>query len=81
VEVAPPGARTAIALAPPMDASAIGVTTGISFRTEDIDSDHEALKARGVDVDPEVVRMGAPVPPMFFFRDSDGNTLHVAEER
>ena len=80
VEVAPPGARTAIALATPMG-GAIGVMTGISFRTEDAGADHAELKARGVDVDPEVVRMGDPVPPMFFFRDPDGNTLHVAEER
>jgi hypothetical protein len=28
-----------------------------------------------VDVDDEVSRMGGPVPPMFWFRDPEGNTL------
>lgn len=78
VEVVPPGATTAIALAPPMDHGP-GMPTGISFRTTDADAAHADLKAHGVDVDPEVMRMGGPVPPMFFFRDPDGNILHVAE--
>jgi predicted enzyme related to lactoylglutathione lyase len=47
------------------------------FATEDIDADHAALQARGVDVDAEVMRMGDPVPPMFFFRDQDGNRLLI----
>ena len=34
---------------------------------------------RGVDVDAEVMRMGGPVPPMFFFRDQDGNRLLIVE--
>ena len=45
--------------------------------SEDIDADHATLKAAGVDVDPEVVIMGAPVPPMFWFRDPDGNSLLI----
>jgi hypothetical protein len=32
-----------------------------------------------VDVDAEVMRMGDPVPPMFFFRDQDGNGLMIVE--
>lgn len=80
IEVAPPGGGTAIAMSPPMG-TAVGVPTGISFRTTDIDSDHAALRERGVDVDPEVARGPEPVPPMFFFRDQDGNVLHVAQER
>jgi hypothetical protein len=32
-----------------------------------------------VDADPEVMRMGDPVPPMFFFRDQDGNTLFIVQ--
>jgi hypothetical protein len=31
------------------------------------------------DVDAEVARMGDPVPPMFWFRDRDGNILMVVE--
>jgi hypothetical protein len=30
-------------------------------------------------VDAEVARMGEPVPPMFWFRDPDNNTLMVVE--
>ena len=51
----------------------------MAFTTEDIDADHASLKASGVDVDEEVMRMGAPVPPMFFFRDGDGNTLLIVQ--
>ncbi|MEA2181600.1 MAG: hypothetical protein QOF69_785, partial [Solirubrobacteraceae bacterium] len=38
------------------------------------------LQSRGVDVDAEVARMGEPVPPMFWFRDPDGNTLLIVEQ-
>jgi hypothetical protein len=30
-------------------------------------------------VDAEVARMGGPVPPMFWFRDPDGNSPLVVE--
>jgi hypothetical protein len=30
-------------------------------------------------VDDEVSRMGDPVPPLFWLRDPDGNTLMVVE--
>ena len=33
----------------------------------------------GVDVDAEVSRMGDPVPPIFWLRDPEGNTLMVVE--
>ncbi len=29
----------------------------------------------------EVVRLGGPVPPFFFLRDPDGNTLQVVEDK
>jgi hypothetical protein len=32
-----------------------------------------------VDVDDEVMRMGDPVPPMFWFRDPDANVLMIVE--
>jgi len=38
------------------------------------------MKSLGIDVDPEIMRMGGPVPPMFWFRDADGNTLLVVEQ-
>jgi hypothetical protein len=37
------------------------------------------MQAQGVDVDAEVMRMGEPVPPMYFFRDPDGNKFMVVE--
>jgi catechol 2,3-dioxygenase-like lactoylglutathione lyase family enzyme len=82
VEVAPADAVTTIAIVPPPPGRAIGkVETGIALHTDDVDADHADMKARGVDVDPEVSRMGDPVPPMFWFRDQDGNTLMVVESR
>ena len=80
VEVAPADAVTTIAIVPPPPGKPTGnVETGIALNTDDIDADHADLKARGVDVDPEVSRMGDPVPPMFWFRDLDGNSLLVVE--
>lgn len=80
VEVAPADAVTTIAIVPPPPDKPTGnVETGIALQTNDIDADHADMKAAGVDVDPEVSRMGAPVPPMFWFRDPDGNTLLVVE--
>jgi hypothetical protein len=32
-----------------------------------------------VDVDEEVSRMGGPVPPMFWFRDQDANSLLLVQ--
>ena len=77
VEVYPPSGTTGIALAPPRPGDATAVQTGITLTTDDIDATHAELRSRGVDVDAEVSRMGDPVPPMFWFRDPDGNTLMV----
>ena len=78
VEVAPADAVTTIAIVPPPPGKPVGNTeTGIGLYSEDIDADHADLKAKGVDVDAEVSRMGGPVPPLFWFRDPDGNTLMV----
>jgi catechol 2,3-dioxygenase-like lactoylglutathione lyase family enzyme len=78
VEVAPAGADTTIALAPPPEGKPSGnKETGIGLFTEDIDAYHSELKAGGVDVDPEVSRMGGPVPPLFWLRDPEGNSLMV----
>jgi catechol 2,3-dioxygenase-like lactoylglutathione lyase family enzyme len=81
VEVAPPGAVTTIALAIPREGEAVGVETRVAFSTSDVDADHAALKANGVDVDEAVMRFGDPVPPMFFFRDQDGNSLLIVQRR
>ena len=79
VEVAPAGAATTIALVPPREGDPTGIETRVGFTTEDVDADHATLRDRGVDVDAEVMRMGDPVPPMFFFRDPDGNRFLVVQ--
>lgn len=80
VEVAIPGAETTIALAPPPpDQQAGDSQTGICLDTSDVDGAHSALKAAGADVDAEVTRYGGPVPPMFWLRDPDGNSLIVVQ--
>ena len=80
VEVAPAGGETTIALAPPPEGVPTGGSqTGIGLQTEDIDGYHAELKAKGADVDAEVSRQGDPVPPLFWFRDPEGNTLMVVE--
>lgn len=80
VEVAPAGADTTIAIVPPPEGQPAGdKQTGIGLQTTDIDALHADLKARGVDVDDEVSRMGDPVPPLFWFRDPDGNVLMVVD--
>jgi predicted enzyme related to lactoylglutathione lyase len=81
IEVGLPGQDTTIAIAPPPEDSAAtgNRETGISLQTDDIDGYHAQLRDAGVDVDAEVQRMGDPVPPMFWFRDCEGNTLMVVQ--
>jgi len=92
VELYPPNAPTGIALVPPGPSDPTSVQTGIIFNTDDIDATHADLRALGVDVDESVARVGAPaeirigavetagpVPPMFYFRDPDGNSLLIVQ--
>jgi catechol 2,3-dioxygenase-like lactoylglutathione lyase family enzyme len=83
VEVYPPSGTAGIALAPPRpgDENPGGMETGITLTTDDIEATHAHLQAAGIDVDAEVSRMGDPVPPMFWFRDPDRNSLIVVEEQ
>ena len=78
IEVAPPGATITIALVRAHEGVPAGVETGIRFMTPDADANHADLVARGVDAD-EVLRWPG-VPPMFAFRDDDGNGLEVIEQ-
>jgi catechol 2,3-dioxygenase-like lactoylglutathione lyase family enzyme len=80
LEVAPPGATTSIALVQTAHGATAGVDTGIRLSTADAEADHAALLAGGVDADAEIMRMGESVPPMFTFRDPDGNRLVVVEQ-
>src|SRR5215216_6759427 len=77
VEVGPPGAETTVALVPPPEHGSGGGAGTIGFTSEDVDADHAVLSERGVDVDEEVMRMGDPVPAMFWFNDLDGNRLLI----
>ena len=80
VEVALHGTPTTVALAPPPPGrEAGGSQTGICLDTTNVDADHAALKEAGADVDEEVTRWGGPVPPMFWLRDPDGNSLIVVQ--
>ena len=78
IEVAPPGAKTTIALAPPPAGQEPGPIE-ISFATGDADAARSELEDLGVDADEEVARFGEPVPPMFSFRDTEGNSHRIVE--
>lgn len=78
VEVAPPGAATSIALVAANPQAPAGTDTGIRLATDDAAADHADLRARGVDTDAEILNWPG-VPPMFSFRDADGNTLYIVE--
>jgi catechol 2,3-dioxygenase-like lactoylglutathione lyase family enzyme len=76
LEVAPPGGTTSLALVTDRPA---GIDTGIRLTTPDAAAAHAALRAAGVDTDPEVLRYPG-VPPMFAVRDPDGNRLVLLED-
>jgi lactoylglutathione lyase len=76
VEVAPPGSTARLALNPPMTGEPGGGSIGVE--TADLAAEHERLKAIGVDVDAEPMRMPG-VPSMFALRDPDGNSVWVVE--
>ena len=78
VEVRPPGSATGIGLLKPDDGSPAGVDTGIRLAVDDAAAAHEALRAAGAGVGELLLWQGAP--PMFVFRDPDGNRLYVVEE-
>ncbi|ACQ81992.1 Glyoxalase/bleomycin resistance protein/dioxygenase [Beutenbergia cavernae DSM 12333] len=77
IEVAPAGAETSVALVPATREQPAGGDTGIRFTTADAAADHARFAAAGVDVD-DVLRWEG-VPPMFQFRDVDGNLLTAVE--
>jgi catechol 2,3-dioxygenase-like lactoylglutathione lyase family enzyme len=78
IDVAPAGATTAIGLVPAHDGVSAGVETGIRLATDNADAANADLRSLGVDADPEITRMD-PAPPMFAFRDADGNRLEIIE--
>ncbi len=77
IEVAPPGAETSIAL---VRASGEGdAEIEVSLATGDADAAHGVVHSAGAEADAEVIRMGEGVPPMFTFRDPDGNRFRMVE--
>jgi catechol 2,3-dioxygenase-like lactoylglutathione lyase family enzyme len=81
VEVAPPGGGTAIALVPPQGEYRPGRMTGIALASADPRADHDELKDKEVDVDPELMGGDGTVPLLFFFRDRDANQLMIVEQQ
>jgi catechol 2,3-dioxygenase-like lactoylglutathione lyase family enzyme len=77
IEVAPPGATTTIALVLIRDGEPAGVE--VSLATRDADADHTELLVQGIDADAAIVDFGGGVPPMFTFRDPDGNRFRMVE--
>jgi lactoylglutathione lyase len=78
IEVAPGGAATTIALVAAHEGVPAGVETGVRLTVGSADALHADLQAQGVDTG-EILRWPG-VPPMFAFRDPDGNGLEIVEQ-
>ena len=74
VTVAAPGASTSVALIAGPDS---GADTGIRFLVPDAETEHTAMRQRGIDVG-DLLRWPG-VPPMFEFKDQDGNRFVIIE--
>jgi catechol 2,3-dioxygenase-like lactoylglutathione lyase family enzyme len=79
VEVRPAQGSVTLALELAHDEAPAGVETGIRLITLDADAEHARLIDCGVDAG-EVLRWPG-VPPMFKFRDQDGNRLEIVQNR
>jgi catechol 2,3-dioxygenase-like lactoylglutathione lyase family enzyme len=78
IEVAPVGGGTTIALVSARQDAPASVETGIRLCTPDADAMHAHLLNHGASAD-EVLRWPG-VPPMFAFRDQDGNGLEIVQD-
>ena len=74
VTVAAPGAATSVALIARPDP---GTDTGIRFLVPDAETEYASMRQRGIEVG-EMLRWPG-VPPMFAFKDPDGNTFEIVE--
>ena len=77
VEVAAPASDVSVSIVSASERYPTGVDTGIRFVTTDAEAEHASMKEQGVDVD-DILRWPG-VPPMFSFRDIDGNVFYLAE--
>lgn len=78
IEVAPPGSAITISLVTASPKVPAPVETGIRLTSTNADADHASMRARGVDAD-DILRWPG-IPPMFAFRDIDGNGLVVVQQ-
>ena len=76
IELAPGDENVTITLEPAAPDTSRGAI-GIRFSTDDAAAAQAALRAAGVDTD-EILRWPG-VPPMFAFRDPDGNAFSLTE--
>ncbi len=74
VTVAAPSASTSVALITRPDT---GTDTGIRFLVPDAEIEHTAMRQRGIQVG-DLLRWPG-VPPMFEFKDPDGNRFEIVE--
>ena len=74
VTVAAPGASTSVAL---IANPHTGADTGIRFAVPDAEAEYGALRERGVEIG-DLLRWPG-VPPMFEFKDRDGNKFEIVE--
>ena len=74
VTVAAPGASTSVALIANRDT---GADTGIRFIVPDAEAEHRAMREHGIEAG-DVLRWPG-VPPMFEFKDPDGNKFEIVE--
>ena len=75
VTVAAPGARVSVAL---VAGGTVGQDTGIRFMVPDAEAEHTAMRQHGVEVG-DLLRWPG-VPPMYEFKDPDGNRFEVVED-
>jgi catechol 2,3-dioxygenase-like lactoylglutathione lyase family enzyme len=80
VEVAPPGGGAALALVRPQGEYQAPRMTGIALETDDAGAARAELAAAGVDVDGALIGGDGTVPPMFFMRDQDENSLLIVQQ-
>ncbi|MFN2518726.1 MAG: VOC family protein [Jatrophihabitantaceae bacterium] len=76
IELAPGDGSVVITLEPAIPGLTRG-PIGIRFTSNDTDATHAAMTAAGVEVD-DILRWPG-VPPMFGFRDPDGNAFSITE--
>jgi catechol 2,3-dioxygenase-like lactoylglutathione lyase family enzyme len=78
IELTPQSGGTTIALTLASPGTPAGVETGIRLCAADADAFRQHLLDHGASAD-EVLRWPG-VPPMFKFRDQDGNSLEIVQE-